>query len=231
MKARCYGVALLALALLLVAAPAALAKGASALSITGPGLSKPISLRGLGEPGMDSALAEISDRAGLFAVMFGDDAGRLSAEKPAGELGPRYTVTYSVPGDDATYRVVQDLYPWAEGGSFTYAKPGQRLWGGQAVVGGWFRTPSALLPALEAVGFPSRPGTAVKPATAPAIATSPAAATVTPDKDSAWPTAVTAAGVSAVLLVAAALTLRTTRRRRTTSGPSDTDGSPPVPRG
>jgi hypothetical protein len=229
MKARCYVVALLALALVLVAAPAALAKGATALRITGPGLDKPISLRGLGEPGTDTALAEISDNAGLFAVMFGDDGGRLASERPAGELGPRYTITYSVPGDDGTYRIVQDLYPWAAAGPFTYAKPGQRLWGGQGFVGGWFRTPLALLPALKSVGFPARPSTAPKPAPAAPIAVSPAAATVAPDQRSAWPVAATAAGVTAVVLVGGALAVRTTRRRRTASGPSDTDtgASPP----
>jgi hypothetical protein len=230
MKARCYVVALLALALVLVAAPAAMAKGATALNITGPGLDKPISLRGLGEPGTDTALAEISDNAGLFAVMFGDDGGRLSAERPAGELGPRYTITYSVPGDDGTYRIVQDLYPWAAAGPFTYAKPGQRLWGGQGFVGGWFRTPLALLPILKAVGFPARPSTAPKPIPAAPIAVSPAAATVPQDKQSAWPVAATAAGVTAVALVGGALAVRVTRRRRTASGPSDTDNSPPDPR-
>jgi len=230
MKARCYVVALLALALVLVAAPAAMAKGATALSITGPGLDKPISLRGLGEPGTDTVLAEISDDAGLFAVMFGDDGGRLSTERPAGELGPRYTITYSVPGDDGTYRIVQDLYPWAAAGPFTYAKPGQRLWGGQGFVGGWFRTPLALLPVLKSVGFPARPSTAPKPVPAAPIAASPAAATVAPDKQSSWPVAATAAGITTVALVGGALAVRTTRRRRTASGPSDTDTSPPDPR-
>jgi hypothetical protein len=227
MKARCYVVALIVLGLVLVAAPAAMAKGASALSISGPGLDKPIDLRGPGEPGTDTALAEISDDAGLFAVMFGDGGGRLSAERPAGELGPRYTVTYSVPGDGGTYRIVQDLYPWAAAGPHTYAKPGQRLWGGQGFVGGWFRTPLALLPVLKSVGFPARPSTAPKPVPAAPVAASPAAATVAPDQRSAWPVAATAAGVTAVALVGGALAVRATRRRRTASGPSDTDTSPP----
>jgi hypothetical protein len=38
MKARCFSTAVLAMALLLVVAPAALAKGASAATIAGPGL-------------------------------------------------------------------------------------------------------------------------------------------------------------------------------------------------
>src|SRR6266511_1658600 len=78
MKARCLGTAVLALALLLAVAPVALAKGASAATIKGPGLHRPISLRGLGEPGADTKLAKLSDQAGLFVAMFGDNraAGR-----------------------------------------------------------------------------------------------------------------------------------------------------------
>jgi hypothetical protein len=228
MKARCLGVILLALVLLVVMAPAALAKGASAMRITGPGLGKPISLRGLGEPGTDGVLAELSDRAGLFAVMFGDNGGRLSTERPAGDLGPRYTITWSVPGDGGTYTVLQDLYPWAAAGSYTYAKPGQPLWGGQPFTGGWFRTPSALLTSLETVGFPARSSVTGTPAPAPAapIAASPAAAAVAPDQGSIWPVAATSAGVTAVLLVAAALTIRATRRRHASS-PTDSGTAPP----
>src|SRR6266511_2641230 len=100
MKARCLGTAVLALALLLAVVPVALAKGASAATIKGPGLDRPISLRGLGEPGADTKLAKLSDQAGLFVAMFGDNgvAGQL-AGAPPGDLGPRYTITYAVPGD------------------------------------------------------------------------------------------------------------------------------------
>src|SRR6266540_2193517 len=80
MKARCLGTAVLALALLLAVVPVALAKGASAATIKGPGLDRPISLRGLGEPGADTKLAKLSDQAGLFVAMFGDNgvAGQLA---------------------------------------------------------------------------------------------------------------------------------------------------------
>src|SRR6266545_4802339 len=141
MKARCLGTAVLAL--LLAVVPVALAKGASAATIKGPGLDRPISLRGLGEPGADTKLAKLSDQAGLFVAMLGD-------------LGPRYTITYAVPGDGGTFTVVQDLYPYAPGGAVTHAQPGQPLWGGQQVVGGWFRGPSTLLPMLVSLGLPSK---------------------------------------------------------------------------
>src|SRR6266508_2417974 len=144
MKARCLGTAVLALALLLAVAPVALAKGASAATIKGPGLHRPISLRGLGEPGADTKLAKLSDQAGQLAGA------------PPGDLGPRYTITYAVPGDGGTFTVVQDLYPYAPGGAVTHAQPGQPLWGGQQVVGGWFRGPSTLLPMLVSLGLPSK---------------------------------------------------------------------------
>src|SRR6266511_3854845 len=85
MKARCLGTAVLALALLLAVVPVALAKGASAATIKGPGLDRPISLRGLGEPGADTKLAKLSDQAGLFVAMFGDNgvAGQLAGAPPA----------------------------------------------------------------------------------------------------------------------------------------------------
>jgi hypothetical protein len=219
-------VILLALVLLLVMAPAALAKGANAPRITGPGLDKPISLRGMGEPGTAGVVAEISDRAGLFAVMFGDDGGRLSTERPAGDLGPRYTITWSVPGGDITYPVVQDLYPWAAAGPYTYAEPGQRIWDGQPIIGGWFRTRSVLLTSLKELGFPSRSSVPSTPAPPPKPAAVAPVAAVAADRGSAWPLATTAAGVSAVLLAGAALAVRTTRRRNA-SGPTDRGTAPP----
>jgi hypothetical protein len=224
MKARCFGAAVLALALLLVVAPAALAKGASAATIRGPGLERPISLRGLGEPGTDTRLANLADQTGLFAVMFGDtSAGELSDQPPAGDLGPRYTITYAVPGDNGTFPVVQELYPYAAGGPVTHAQPGQRLWGGQAVVGGWFRGPATLLPMLKSLGLPSRaPATAsaAPPATAAPSGTAPAAAAVAArDRGDAvawWAGGGAAGGV--LLLGAAGLAARSVRRRRRAAG-------------
>jgi hypothetical protein len=220
MKARCLSTAVLALALLLAAAPAALAKGASAATIRGPGLERPIGLRGLGEPGTDTRLANLSDQTGLFAVMFGDgNGGQLSDQPPGGDLGPRYTITYTVPGDDTTFPVVQDLYPYAAGGPVTHARPGQRLWAGQQVVGGWFRGPATLLPMLVSLGLPSRAPTASAAAAASPPATARAAATAAPtakvppgDDGRGW---WLGAGAGALLLVGAGgMATRSLRRRR-----------------
>jgi hypothetical protein len=225
MKTRRLSVALLVPALLLAVAPAALAKGANAATIKGPGLERPITLRGLGEPGTETELAKLSDQAGLFAAMFGDTgAGQLSDRPPSGDLGPRYTITYAVPGDSATFPVVQDLYPYAAGGPVTHAQAGQRLWGGQQVVGGWFRGPATLLRMLVSLGLPSR-----SPAGSPA----PASAAPLPPS-SAGPVTPVAAGTAGggagwwigsgaglggvLLLVVAVLAVRSVRGRRAHGG-------------
>jgi len=217
MKARCLGTAVLALALLLAVAPAALAKGASAATIKGPGLDRPISLLGLGEPGADTELAKLSDQAGLFVAMFGDSgvAGQL-AGAPPGDLGPRYTITYAVPGDGGTFTVVQDLYPYTAGGPVTHARPGQPLWGGQRVVGGWFRGPATLLPMLVSLGLPSKaPVAQTVASTAPATSTAAATSAVRASgSGGSWAGAGAAGAGAAVLLVAGGLAVRSVRQRR-----------------
>lgn len=197
------------MALLLVVAPAVLAKGASAATTAGPGLERPISLREHGQPGSEAKLAELSDQTGLFAVMFGDAGDQLFDQPPAGDLGARYAITYAVPGEGATFQVVQDLYPYAAGGPVTHARSGQRLWAGQEVVGGWFYGPATLLPMLVSLGLPAR-----APVASPAAATEAAApATVTTARDGrAWWAGGGAAAV--LLLTAAGLALRSVRRRR-----------------
>jgi hypothetical protein len=172
--------ALVALVGALLAIPnGALAKGATSATIQGPGLSRPITVRGEGEPGTDGQLAELSSRAGLFAAMFGSgaDQGELLDGRPAGNLGPRYTVRYTVPVDDnASVQVVQDLYPYALGGAVTWTSPGQPLWSDQKVVGGWFRAPATLQPMLVSLGLPRPPAGAssAAPAAAKPAAQAPA---------------------------------------------------------
>ncbi|MCW2913429.1 MAG: hypothetical protein JWN52_1497 [Actinomycetia bacterium] len=58
----------LAAALLAVAGPA-LAKGATQVRITGPGLARAIVIAEGGEPGQSGQLATLAEQSGLFAVM------------------------------------------------------------------------------------------------------------------------------------------------------------------
>jgi hypothetical protein len=175
-KRRCLVLAALVGALLAIP-NGALAKGATSATIQGPGLSRPIIVAGEGEPGTDGQLAELSTRAGLFAAMFGSgaDQGELLTARPAGNLGPRYTVRYTVPVDDnASVQVVQDLYPYAVGGAVTWTSPGQPLWSDQKVVGGWFRAPATLQSMLVSLGLPRRPSAGASSAAAKPAGQAPA---------------------------------------------------------
>ncbi len=147
---------LLAAALIFPAAAAA--KGPSAASISGPGLGKTLKLSGGGEQ-MGSPLGNLTEAAGFFPASFGQSPDPMLRARPAGDLGPGYTIHYVVPGPDSkTFLVDQDLYPYARGGAVTYTKPGQPIFDG-TTRGGWFRGGLPLKLTLVQQGLPStRPG-------------------------------------------------------------------------
>src|SRR5438128_2066593 len=81
----------------------ALAKGPAQARITGPGLAHGIVVSGSGEPGQQTRLARLAEQTSLFTVLFGATGSlpapvRLLTPSAAAALGPRYTVTYTVPG-------------------------------------------------------------------------------------------------------------------------------------
>lgn len=116
----------------------AAAKGPSKASITGPGLSAPLSITGDGEGGNSTDLGLLVTETGFFPQTFGQSPDPLLRSQPAtSQLGARYTVTYTVPGGSiSTLR--QDLYPYAAGGPLSYMEPGQEIWD-QTTHGGWYR--------------------------------------------------------------------------------------------
>jgi hypothetical protein len=140
----------LALVLLAAAAfaPAALAKGPSAASITGPGLERALSVKGTESSGL---LGDLTQYAGFFPAAFGQEPSPLLARRPA-NLGPRYTIHYVVPGD-RIYHLTQDLYPYARDGSVTYMRPDQPIFGMDSR-GGWYRGGAVLKRTLVAAGLP-----------------------------------------------------------------------------
>jgi hypothetical protein len=142
-----------ALAGLLVPA-AALAKEPSAASISGPGFEKTLKA-----PENDNfastPLARLTDAAGFFPAAVGQSPNPMLPARPAGSLGPRYTIVWTVPVPGHTHRVRQDLYPYAEGGALTYMKPGQPIYGSHTT-GGWYRA-YGLKEALVRLGLPVRP--------------------------------------------------------------------------
>jgi hypothetical protein len=148
---------LASLVVVALALPAsALAKGAESATIHGPGLSSAIGLPGSGEPGGGTPLGRIADFTGFYPEAFGQSPDPTVAKPPPGDLGPRYTITYVMPGPNGTRdRLVQDVYPYATPDPVTYMAPGQSFFAGQRTEGGWYVSPVALKQALVRVGLPA----------------------------------------------------------------------------
>ena len=152
---------LTAIATMLIVTTAAQAKGPSKASVTGPGLEGAVVFGGRGEDGGYSPLGRLTREAGFFPAVFGEQPDPMMPRRPTGRLGPRYTITYVVPGSRRRERIRQYVYPYAPGGPVTYMLAGQRFWETSRTFGGWYRAPVALKRTLVRAGLP---------ATAPAAA-------------------------------------------------------------
>ena len=130
---------------------AAAAKGPSEGSISGPGFTKTVKV--LYDGGGGSPGDNLSQASGFFPAAFGQSPDPLLAGKPSGPLGPRYTVVWTVPGNGGS-PLRQELYPYARGGSVSYTKPGQRIFG-MTTHGGWYRD-TGLKRTLVALGLPTQ---------------------------------------------------------------------------
>lgn len=137
-------------------ATSALAKGASEATVTGPGLGGGISLTGEGQTG-GGRLMQLAEDAGFFPAVFVTTPNPMLSTRPVGELGPGYTITYEMPGPTGGTQLRQDLYPFAQPSPVTYMKPGQRYFGTEKTVGGWYVASTALKDDLVAVGLPESP--------------------------------------------------------------------------
>jgi hypothetical protein len=204
--------AMLVLALLLAAVPtAAQAKGASAANISGGGPGGlpggPIDLKGDGEPGAGTDLANLADAAGVFALLWEDgQSGALdAAPTPTARRGPRYTITWTFPNGEGTEDLVrQSVWPYAAGGPVTFMAPGQKVLD-STTKGGWYRAGDNLRQDLVALGLPDR-----QPLATPEPVPAPPPATPAPAPSPAiWPWV--AAGM-VLLVVVAAVTLAARRR-------------------
>jgi hypothetical protein len=192
----------------------ALAKGPAQASITGPGLAHAIVISGNGEPGLPGRLAALAGQTSLFTVLFGAGGSvpapaRLRTPPPAASLGPRYTVTYTVPGvtprpGEQFGRIRQDLYPRAAGGPVIYTSPGQNGFGQGLQASGWFRGSPQLTSTLAQLGVPPQPGHRAAQRTHVPVAAHPAAAG---SRTPGWLIAA-AAVIAAAALVGAVLRLR-----------------------
>jgi hypothetical protein len=157
MRLRGLVVAAIAGLMVAVAASPASAKGADQATITGPGLAKPIVVGGDGEPGSTEGLGQLSEGAGLYTALFGPDSGMgqpLAEKAPAGDLGPKYQISFRLPGGNPKPDVLkQDLYPMAPNGPVTYTTPGQVAFDGTSY-GGWYQGPASLTAVLKQLGVP-----------------------------------------------------------------------------
>jgi hypothetical protein len=145
---------LLLAAIALVLPTAAVAKGPGGASIDGPGTGGGININGDGESG-GTPLGDLTQLAGFFPATFGQEPDPMLQSRPKGDLGPKYTITYTVPGpNNESDKIRQDLYPYAEGGPVTYTKPGQPFFGTEHTRGGWYQSPPVLLDTLVAAGLP-----------------------------------------------------------------------------
>jgi hypothetical protein len=147
---------LLILVIAALALPAAaLGKGPSAASIDGPGSGGGITFTGCCTP--ESPTMTLAEQAGFFPAVFAEEPDPMLAARPKGELGPKYLITYTVPGpNNETWKIQQDAYPYANPGPVTYMKPGQKVFeivGGAR--GGWFQADSRLKKTLVSAGLPA----------------------------------------------------------------------------
>jgi hypothetical protein len=161
MRFRTLAAALVCAALAVPAA--AQAKGATAATIEGDGLDGgAITFRSEtgGDPVAGTPLARLAEASGFYPAVFGQTPNPLLPGRPEGDLGPRYTVRYTMPGpDDQVDTLRQELYPYAAGGMVTYTPPGQRFFGSETTRGGWFRAYTDLKAMLVEAGLPASPGT------------------------------------------------------------------------
>jgi hypothetical protein len=144
------------LAALVLTAPAA-AKGPSEASLTGPGLSHAVPVKGDGESGSGTPLGSLTQLGGFFPQVFQEFPDPTTRTRPAGDLGPRYRIEYRVPGPNGNgSKLVQDVYPYAKT-PVTHMKRYQRFWGANFTHGGWFVAGPGLKATLVAAGLPKSP--------------------------------------------------------------------------
>ncbi len=199
-----------AIAVTVALATPALAKGTTQASITGPGLARPEAL-----PEQGDALSSLADQTGLFTVLFGPNIGdvympdkpsRLRTPPATATLGPKYTVTYTVPGitpapGQASDQIRQYLYPRAAGGPVIYTLPGQQGFGQPLQATGWLRGTPQLTATLTRLGIPAGASLPSAPNSAASVPAAPAPAAVPKPNDTTAPAWLIATIASAVAIV------------------------------
>jgi hypothetical protein len=121
------------------------AKGPVGVEVDGADLEAPIVVD------MNSAAPDamwaLLEQVGLFA------GTQTVAAPPEGDLGPVYRLTWFMSESRNRDRVLQDVYPLAEGGPFVHTLPGRTSWP-QLVSAGWAIAGADLPDALTGIGLP-----------------------------------------------------------------------------
>jgi hypothetical protein len=215
---------MLVLALLLAVVPtAAQAKGASGATISGGGPGGlpggPINLKGDGEPGSGTNLANLAQAAGVWALLFEDGPGGELASAPAtANRGPRYTITWIFPNGAGTEdKVRQSVWPYAAGGPLTFMASGQPVLDA-TTKGGWFQATDALCLSLISLGLPSRQPLAAPAPASPATPSAPAQPAPDP-APALWPRLVIGLALLLAVTTAGALFLRRRSHPGTATAP------------
>lgn len=130
------------------------AKGPSTATMSGPGISGVKHLNGDSEGGTGSPLGNLTMSGGFFPQVFAEVPDPTLTAQPKGDLGPRYTITYVVPGPNGDSVLRQAFYPYAKPAPLTYMKPGLKFWGENKTHGGWFTADSSL---VRKLGLPAQP--------------------------------------------------------------------------
>jgi hypothetical protein len=165
------------MALVLSLAGPAMAKGAipQSAQMTGPGLDKPITFgKGIGGSSPDGDVNTLATNTKLFDALFG---GNLQGTPPIPDkLGPRYTITWTMFrefGENKTFTVRSDLYPYAKGGGLMHTFGGQKVHEGNSTLvfrSGWTATNPVTIANLRAWGLPKDPRRTAGPVASSAIA-------------------------------------------------------------
>jgi hypothetical protein len=208
-----------AAALLYVMVPAAHAKGAKEISVSGPKLAT-FTITG------ETRTGQFATISGFWGQAFETTPDPTTKQTTASNLGPRYVARYlmAAPGVHKT-TVVQEIYPYATPQPQTHLAAGQRALG-TSTKGGWYRADDELVAYLKSHGLPSAHalGVTVEKGDTPAtsIATMPPStqrsvtgSAVPPSgRRPWWPWTAGAAGIGLVAAGAAAR-LRRVRAART----------------
>ncbi len=139
----------------LAAAAGAFAKGADRAVLTGPGLDEGFVFAGQDEPSLGSPLSRLVAETAIMSAIFTASPNPTRSDRPAGNLGPKYTITYRMPAPDGgNDRIRQRVYPYAKGGPVLYTKPGQRFFETERTHGGWYVAHPDLKTMLVKAGLP-----------------------------------------------------------------------------